>query len=118
MTSEQLGTFEDDIDKLYDLLIINKEEFLQTYQYIHEQDYINTFDMFYIYQNGTEEENESIIQNVVKLFFIAESMHLDELNGRIHNWNVTGEQLKKAICGHVEGTFNKEQKEKFYELIK
>lgn len=116
MTRQITGTFEDDTEKLFDLLHLSKEDFLQSYSYIHEVDYEQTLNMFKVNDHKTEEENEEVIDNLACLLRGAENMYIEELNGRDTGLNVTGSQFKEVLFDYVARTLNSKQKELFEEL--
>lgn len=116
MTRQITGTFEYDTEKLFDLLHLSKEDFLQSYTYIHEVDYEQTLNMFKVNDHKTEEENEEVIDNLACLLRGAENMYIEELNGRDTGLNVTGSQFKEVLFDYVAKTLNSKQKELFEEL--
>lgn len=40
------GNFYDDEEKMFDFLILTKEEFLKSYSYLTEEEYDNTMDIY------------------------------------------------------------------------
>lgn len=100
--------FLDDIDKVYDLLTITKEEFLNSYSYIDEQSYDLTLTKI-LPINDSSKENEEQISNLADLTREAENLYLDEVNDRSTGWNVTGSELKEAIFNFVKMNLSKEQ---------
>jgi hypothetical protein len=116
MTRQIIGTFENDTEKLFDLLQLSKEDFLQSYSYIHEVDYEKTLSMFKVAEHKTQEENEETIENLAYMLRGAENMYIEELNERPTGCSITGSQFKEAIYDYVDKTLNETQKELFYEL--
>ena len=106
--------FLDDLDKMYDLLTISKEEFLQSYSYINEESYnLALADIIPI--DETIESNETQLDNLANLCRRAENLYIEEINDRPTDWNVLGSQLKEAIYDFVRNNFTKEQQEVFNE---
>lgn len=116
MSRQIIGTFENDTEKLFDLLQLSKEDFLQSYSYIHEVDYEKTLNMFKVAEHKTQEENEETIENLAYMLRGAENMYIEELNERPTGCSITGSQFKEAIYDYVDKTLNENQKELFYEL--
>ena len=105
--------FLDDLDKMYDLLTISKEEFLQSYSYVNEESYNLT--LADIIPVDETIENETQLGNLANLCRRAENLYIEEINDRPTNWNVLGSQLKEAIYDFVRNNFTKEQQEVFNE---
>lgn len=116
MTRQITGTFEYDTEKLFDLLHLSKEDFLQSYTYIHEVDYEQTLNMFKVNDHKTEEENEEVIDNLACLLRGAENMYIEELNGRDTGLTITGSQFKEVLYDYVTRTLNSKQQKLFEEL--
>ena len=106
------ANFLDDLDKMYDLLTISKEEFLESYSYINEESYDLTLaDIKPI--DETAENNETQIDNMANLCRRAENLYIEELNGRKTSWNVLGSQLKEAIYDFVRNNYTEAQQDLF-----
>lgn len=85
------NSFLEDDDKMYDYLILSKEEFLQSYSYLTEEDYDLTDTEF----------KEDKAYNLAELMRIAENAHLNELRGEKGEYDVSSEAWKSAISSHV-----------------
>lgn len=108
------ANFLDDLDKMYDLLTITKEEFLQSYSYINEESYDLTLaDVKPV--DDTIENNETQINNLANLCRRAENLYIEELNDRPTSWNVLGSQLKEAIYDFVRNNYTETQQDMFNE---
>lgn len=108
------ANFLDDLDKMYDLLTITKEEFLQSYSYINEESYDLTLtDVKPV--DDTVENNETQIDNLANLCRRAENLYIEELNDRPTSWNVLGSQLKEAIYDFVRNNYTEAQQDMFNE---
>ncbi len=105
-------SFISDIDKMYDLLTITKEEFLQCYLYMTEAEYDLTMaEIMPVGKNA--EDNEEQVDNMANLLRRAENLYIEEINGRPTDWNVLGSQLKEAIYDFVRANYSKEQNDLF-----
>ena len=104
--------FLDDLDKVYDLLIISKEEFLNSYSYLTEKEYDLTLDKIKP-RTRSAEDDEDIINNMSNLCRRAENLYIEEINGRDTEWNVLGSQLKDAIYTYVIDNYSPKQQELF-----
>jgi hypothetical protein len=104
--------FLDDLDKVYDLLIISKEEFLNSYSYLTEKEYDLSLEAIKPHSSSAE-ENESKIDTMSYLCRRAENLYIEELNGRDTRWNVLGSQLKDAIYTYVMNNYSTEQQDMF-----
>lgn len=99
--------FLNDMDKMDDFFNISKEEFLTSYDYLTEEDYMET-------QLALHEGD--LVSNIADLFRQAENMYIDELNDRDTGWLVTSEQLKSTLARYVELYFTKEMKQELQEV--
>lgn len=106
--------FLDDLDKVYDLLIISKEEFLQSYSYMTEQEYDWTLASIKPITDEVE-GNEDQIDTLANLCRRAENLYIEEINDRPTSWNVLGSQLKEAIYDFARNNFSEEQQDLFNE---
>lgn len=105
-------SFLSDIDKMYDLLIISKQEFLDSYSYTTEAEYDLTLSL--IMPTSTElQANEDQIGTMADLCREAENLYLEEVNDRPTAWNVLGSQLKEAIYDFVRNNYTIAQQELF-----
>ena len=104
--------FLDDLDKVYDLLIISKEEFLDSYSYLTEKEYDLTLDKIQP-RTRSAEDDEDIIDNMSNLCRIAENLYQEEINDRETEWNVLGSQLKDAIYTYVMHNYSEAQQNLF-----
>ena len=104
--------FLDDLDKVYDLLIISKEEFLNSYSYLTEKEYDLTLDKIKP-RTRSAEDDEDIINNMSNLCRRAENLYIEEINGRDTEWNVLGSQLKDAIYTYVMHNYSEAQQDLF-----
>lgn len=104
--------FLDDLDKVYDLLIISKEEFLDSYSYLTEKEYDLSLEAIKPHSSSAE-ENEEQISTMVDLCRRAEDLYIEELNDRETEWNVLGSQLKDAIYSYVIYNYSHEQQDMF-----
>ena len=108
----EITSFLSDIDKMYDLLIISKEEFLQSYSYMTEAEYDLTLSL--IMPTSKElQANEDQISTMADLCREAENLYIEELNGRATAWNVLGSQLKEAIYDFVRNNYTEAQQKLF-----
>ena len=108
------GDFLSDLDKMYDLLTITKEEFLQSYSYMTEQEYDWTLASIKPITDEVE-GNEDQIDTLANLCRRAENLYIEELNDRPTGWNVLGSQLKEAIHDFVKNNLSEEQQDLFNE---
>ena len=113
-TPEELCGFLYDLDKIYDLLILSKREFLDSYIYLSEAEYDLTLSEIQPI-NDSVEENEDQLSNLANLCRRAENLYIEELNDRPTEWNVLGSQLKEAIYDFARNNFTEEQQEYFNE---
>jgi hypothetical protein len=104
--------FLDDLDKVYDLLTISKEEFLQSYSYMTEKEYDWTLAGIKPITDEVE-GNEDQIDTLANLCRRAENLYIEELNGRPTSWNVLGSQLKEAIYDFVRNNYTEVQQDLF-----
>lgn len=104
--------FLDDLDKVYDLLIISKEEFLNSYSYLTEKEYDLTLDKIKLHSRNAD-ENDDQINTMANLCRRAENLYIEELNDRQTEWNVLGSQLKDAIYTYVINNYSNKQQELF-----
>ena len=104
--------FLDDLDKVYDLLIMSKEEFLDSYLYLTEKEYDLTLEKIQP-RTKSAEDDEDIIDNMSNLCRRAENLYIEEINGRDTEWNVLGSQLKDAIYTYVMNNYSTEQQNMF-----
>ena len=104
--------FLDDLDKVYDLLIISKEEFLDYYSYLTEKEYDLTLEKIQP-RTRSAEDDEDIIDNMSNLCRRAENLYIEEINGRDTEWNVLGSQLKDAIYTYVMHNYSEAQQNLF-----
>ena len=104
--------FLDDLDKVYDLLIISKEEFLNSYSYLTEKEYDLTLDKIKPYTRSAEDDEE-VIDNMANLCRRAENLYIEELNDRETEWKVLGSQLKDAIYTYVMHNYSEAQQNLF-----
>ena len=111
---EEITNFLWDIDKMYDLLTITKEEFLQSYSYLTEAEYDLTLSL--IMPTSKElQANEDQICTMANLCRRAENLYIEEINDRPTEWNVLGSQLKEAIYDFVRANYTEAQQELFNE---
>ena len=108
------GDFLSDLDKMYDLLTITKEEFLQSYSYMTEQEYDWTLASIKPITDEVE-GNEDQIDTLANLCRRAENLYIEELNDRPTGWNVLGSQLKEAIHDFVKNNLSEEHQDLFNE---
>ena len=107
-------SFIDDLDKMYDLLTISKEEFLQSYSYLTEAEYDETLKAI-LPTNDLLPDNEEQIDNLANLCRRAENLYIEEINDRKTEWNVLGSQLKEAIYDFVRTNYTGAQQDLFNE---
>ena len=103
-----------DNDKMYDLLTVTKEVFLNKYLYVSEKDYDLTLSLIKP-STSTVEDNEEKISNLADLCREAENLYIEELNGRSTDWVVLGSQLKEAIYDFARENYSEAQQELFNE---
>ena len=96
----EITSFLWDLDKMYDLLTITKEEFLQSYSYMTEEEYDLTLSLIKP-TSWQLVDNEDQISTLADLTREAENLYIEELNGRKTSWNVLGSQLKEAVYNWV-----------------
>lgn len=103
-------TFLNDLDKVYDFLQISKQEFLESYSYITEEDY----------DLSMQELNEDRVRTLALLMRDAENMLIEEVtemgseeDNMYKGFIVTGEQLKSAIYCYVMEHLSKEEQQEF-----
>ena len=101
-----------DLDKVYDLLTIGKEEFLKSYLYVSEEEYDLTLQAIKP-KDDKVEGNEEQISNMADLCRNAENLYIEELNNRSTDWNVTGSSLKDAIYNYIVDYYTNEQRDLF-----
>lgn len=101
-----------DIDKMYDLLTLSKEEFLESYLYLTEAEYDLTLSLIKPVSKELE-ANEDQICTLGDLLREAENLYIEELNERPTAWNVLGSQLKEAIYDFVQNNLTPEQQTMF-----
>lgn len=105
-------SFLDDLDKMYDLLTITKEEFLQSYLYMSEAEYDLTMAQIMPVGESVEDNEEQVI-NMANLLRRAENLYIEEINERPTEWNILGSQLKEAIYDFVRANYSKKQNDFF-----
>ena len=97
-------TFSYDLDKMYDLLELTREEFLESYLYISNEEYYYTAEGYFP-DNENEAElgeyNMTVISNLADLYRQAENLYIEDLNGRDTGFLVTGGELKERIIDFV-----------------
>lgn len=101
-----------DLDKMYDLLTLTKEEFLKSYLYVSEGDYDHTLSAI-LPKNDLLPDNDEQVGNLADLCRQAENLYIEELNDRPTEWNVLGSQLKEAIYDFVKANYTEGQQELF-----
>ena len=104
--------FLDDLDKVYDLLILHKHEFLDSYSYLTEKEYDLSLEKIQP-RTRSAEDDEDIIDNMSNLCRRAENLYIEELNGRDTEWKVLGSQLKDAIYTYVMHNYSEAQQNLF-----
>ena len=106
-----LGTFLTDVDKAYDFLELSKEEFLQSYSYLTEEEY----------EQANTEFTSDVPSNLAELMRDAENMLIEE-NTYFDNENpysyalVTGEQLKSRVYEYAQAHLSEEDMQEFREI--
>lgn len=108
----EITSFLSDIDKMYDMLIITKGEFLDSYSYTTEAEYDLTFSLIMPVSEELQ-ANEDQISTMADLCREAENLYIEELNGRPTAWSVKGSQLKEAIYDFVRNNYTVAQQELF-----
>ena len=108
----EFTSFLSDIDKMYDLLTITKEEFLDSYSYMTEIEYDLTIEQIMPVSKELQ-ANEDQISTMADLCREAENLYIEELNGRPTAWNVLGSQLKEAIYDFVKRNYTEAQQDLF-----
>ena len=113
LEDEEVETFEDDLEKVVDLLkaIMSEDnakaydEFLRSYPYITENELDDTVGLLDV----------SILAN---LYREAENYYLDELNGRETGLAIPAEEAKSTIVRYVydSGLVSKADQKEFEEL--
>ena len=104
-----LGTFLTDVDKAYDFLGLTKQEFLESYSYLTEEEY----------DQANKEFTSDVVGSLAELMRDAENMLIEENtyfdNEKTNPYSyalVTGEQLKSAVyCYSLEHLTKEEQAE-------
>ena len=107
-----LGTFLTDVDKAYDFLKLSKEEFLESYSYLTEEEY----------EQANAEFTSDVPYSLAELMRDAENMLIEE-NTYFDNEDtnpysyalVTGEQLKDRVYEYAVAHLSKEEMEEFQE---
>ena len=108
-----LGTFLTDIDKAYDFLELSKEEFLQSYSYLTEQEYDETNEEFTSDITGSLAELMRDAENML----IEENTYFDNEETNPYKYaTVTGEQLKDRVYEYVTAHLSKEEMQEFEEI--
>ena len=110
-----LGTFLTDVDKAYDFLGLTKQEFLESYSYLTEEEY----------DQANKEFTSDVVGSLAELMRDAENMLIEENtyydNEKTNPYSyalVTGEQLKSAVyCYSLEHLTKEEQAELEEECI-
>lgn len=103
-------TFLNDLDKVYDFLQLSKQEFLESYSYITEEDY----------DLSAKEFNEDRVRTLALLMRDAENMLIEEVtemgseeDNMYRGFIVTGEQLKSAVYDYATEHLTKQEQQDF-----
>ena len=99
-----------DLDKAYDFMSISKEEFLNIYSCLTEEDYEAMYKDFH---------GENKIELLAEFMRDSENMLIEENSVMCDTeciykgFSVTGEQLKLAVADYVYKNFSKEEQQEF-----
>ena len=107
--------FLDDIDKMYDFLDdnISKEEFLQSYSYLTEEEYTETLRVL----NENAGIQLAYLMRRAENMLIEENTYFDNEETNPYAYaTVTGEQFKSRIAEYVENHLTDEEKAEFQEM--
>ena len=107
-----LGTFLTDVDKAYDFLELSKEEFLQSYSYLTEEEYEEANKEFTSDVTGSLAELMRDAENML----IEENTYFDNEDTNPYKYaNITGEQLKDRVYSYALKNLSEEQITEFRE---
>ena len=99
--------FINDIEKMSDFLIMGAEYFLNSYNYLTQQEYSETRDYFH----------KNKIEVLSDMYRQAENMYIEELNDRPTYLSVSSETIKNKIIYYVEQYCTIPEQTEFYEVI-
>lgn len=80
-------SFVNDVDKMIDFVVLSKEEFLDSYSYLTEEEYNETLIDYNQYKGEV----------LADLMREAENLHLEEMNGKPIEGPVTSESIKTNV---------------------
>lgn len=107
-----LGTFLTDVDKAYDFLELSKEEFLQSYSYLTEEEYEEANKEFTSDVTGSLAELMRDAENML----IEENTYFDNEDTNPYKYaNITGEQLKDRVYSYATSHLSEEEMQEFQE---
>lgn len=92
-----------DLDKVVDFLTISKQEFLDSYSYLKEQDYIDMTEVF----------NDNKLMYLSTWWNCAEKLVAGLVT---YSYSVSGEELKTVISNYAVDNLTKEELYELYDL--
>ena len=105
-----LGTFLTDVDKAYDFLKLSKEEFLESYSYLTEEEYKIAYEEF---ASDVPYSLAELMRDAENML-IEENTYFDNEDTNPYKYaNVTGEQLKDRVYSYAHSHLSKEEMEEF-----
>ena len=108
-----LGTFLTDVDKAYDFLELSKEEFLESYSYLTNEEYEQADTEFKSDKTGNLAELMRDAENML----IEENTYFDNEDTNPYKYaNITGEQLKSRVYEYAQAHLSKEEIQEFQEI--
>ena len=98
--------FIDDVEKMIDFLSITKEEFLQQYSYLSEEEYDVTKDKF----------DKDKVEVLADLYRQAENIYLEEINDRSTGLSITSDEMKTVLTAYVIDNLTQAEREELSDL--
>lgn len=99
--------FIDDIEKMSDFIVMGREYFLESYNYLSDKEYEET----------RQEFHKNRVDILSDMYRQAENIYIEELNNRPTGLNINSETIKTNIVYHVEQYCTIPEQTEFYELI-
>ena len=110
VSDETVHTFLDDVDKVYDFLELSKEEFLQSYSYLTEEEYNTALKVF----ESDRADHLANFMRTAENMLIEENSYDDNTETNPYRYcNVTGEQFKERIYDYVLEHLSAEERQDF-----
>lgn len=95
--------FLNDLDKMYDFMTMNRDEFLKSYPYLTTYDYYKTYSMI------TPEVLADLMRD-------AENVYIENLNDRDTGLVITGAQFKEAISDYAQDILSFDEYREYIEI--